>query len=674
MVPPQAMLQAAVAVAAALTCSFVGTPHVGLASCIAAIVPVVASGRTPGSGGAASYQSLNAFQRVGNGPFGPVVVRAAAFGVWMFVSLLLLMTSLALLGPRRWFVLLYTWQIAPSVPRRPQMLAALLAVVGGCVWSVSSPQQTVRFLAGAGLQVAAVAFEAVRHRAGPFLCPTFDEYVLASFHWAADVYALVAAVVGLLISIFFLEGVSVPGAVAAVAAAALCRYAASEASAPNRLAVLAAVAAATPLGLLVAGTACLDDLVVLAPMAGAGLLLAYQSASGTDGASAPSAAHLFTDGEVTGILADTKTRKLLVFLLLNFTFMFVEFIAGVASNSLGLISDSFHMMLDSTSVAIGLYAAIIARSPPSVKHPFGRARFEVLSAFVNGVLLAFLAIGILVEGASRLIDPPELHTDLVLPVSVGGLLVNLVGVIFFHEAHSHGHSHGGGGSCGGHGHAHGSPSTPSPVHRSMHDHHKDPHHHHGHSHHDHDHDTCHDGHSHGAHETLSCGGSHDDTTASASGANSEGDTNLRGVYLHILADLLGSVGVIISSLIVRFTGFVRADAICSLCVASLVAFASYALIAETGRVLLLIWPPGKPAKSRVIEELMTIQHVRSVEYVTSWVNSPTGGDYSICCTAMLVGDPHHAASIRAQASAVIREMGLASSLDVLTVEIAPPAT
>jgi zinc transporter 5/7 len=48
------------------------------------------------------------------------------------------------------------------------------------------------------------------------------------------------------------------------------------------------------------------------------------------------------------ILADSNSRNLLGFLVLNLTFAFVELFYGVATNSLGLISDSFHMFFDCT--------------------------------------------------------------------------------------------------------------------------------------------------------------------------------------------------------------------------------------------------------------------------------------------------------------------------------------
>src|SRR4051812_45069990 len=58
------------------------------------------------------------------------------------------------------------------------------------------------------------------------------------------------------------------------------------------------------------------------------------------------------------ILSDPNSRNLLFFLLLNFSFAFVELFYGVWTNSLGLISDSFHMFFDCTGLLAGLAASV----------------------------------------------------------------------------------------------------------------------------------------------------------------------------------------------------------------------------------------------------------------------------------------------------------------------------
>lgn len=153
-------------------------------------------------------------------------------------------------------------------------------------------------------------------------------------------------------------------------------------------------------------------------------------------------------------------------------------------------------------------------------------------------------------------------------VSILGFLVNLVGIYAFQ--HGHGHSHGG----GGHGHSHSSNS---------HDHHSDLLlNNHGHSHNNHDDH----GHSHGGH-----GHSHNHTEPLPPPPSSGGSSQImRGVFLHILADTLGSVGVIISAVLMHLFGWMRADPICSMFIAILIALSVLGLIKESAQVLMMRQP------------------------------------------------------------------------------------
>jgi zinc transporter 5/7 len=61
--------------------------------------------------------------------------------------------------------------------------------------------------------------------------------------------------------------------------------------------------------------------------------------------------------------------------------------------------------------------------------------------------------------------------------------------------------------------------------------------------------------------------------------------NMRGVFLHVLADTLGSVGVIVSTLLIRYYGWTGFDPIASLFIAVLIAASVWPLVQETGRLL-----------------------------------------------------------------------------------------
>jgi zinc transporter 5/7 len=194
-------------------------------------------------------------------------------------------------------------------------------------------------------------------------------------------------------------------------------------------------------------------------------------------------------------------------------FTFVELLYGAWTNSLGLLSDGFHMLFDCTALVVGLYAALMSRWKPTRVFSYGYGRVELLSGFVNGLFLVVVAFFVFYEAIGRLFEPPEINTNRLLIVSVAGFAVNMIGIFSF--SHAHAHAHGGGGGC--------AMSQPAPVKEQ---------HHHGHSHDEHGHSHGGGGHDHGhSHGSSQHGHSHSLTN----------NANMKGVFLHVLADTLGSV-------------------------------------------------------------------------------------------------------------------------------------
>lgn len=153
------------------------------------------------------------------------------------------------------------------------------------------------------------------------------------------------------------------------------------------------------------------------------------------------------------IFSEKTSRNIFLFLLLNLSFAFVELIYGVWTNSLGLISDSFHMFFDCTALLAGLIASVISRWKSTETFSYGYVRAEILAGFVNGLFLLFIAFFIFSEAVERAVEPPEVKHERLFTVSVMGFLVNLVGIFAF----QHGHAHGGNdhGHSHSHGHSHG---------------------------------------------------------------------------------------------------------------------------------------------------------------------------------------------------------------------------
>ena len=130
-----------------------------------------------------------------------------------------------------------------------------------------------------------------------------------------------------------------------------------------------------------------------------------------------------------GVSTAAVPRWLWVALWINLGFMAVEVSAGMLANSVALLSDAAHMLTDAGAIALALFAARLAQRPAGGGFTFGFRRAEILSAQLNGATLVALAVVIVVEGARRLVNPPDVDGLVVLAVALAGIAVNLAATL-----------------------------------------------------------------------------------------------------------------------------------------------------------------------------------------------------------------------------------------------------
>lgn len=90
--------------------------------------------------------------------------------------------------------------------------------------------------------------------------------------------------------------------------------------------------------------------------------------------------------------------------------------------------------------------------------------------------------------------------------------------------------------------------------------------------------------------------------------------NLRGAFLHVIGDALGSVGALVAGLIILATGWLRADPLISLLISLIVLASAWRLLNDALHVLLEAVPPGIETESvrRVLREVPGIEDVHDL--------------------------------------------------------------
>tara|TARA_B110000208_G_scaffold164504_1_gene202105 strand:+ start:345 stop:1445 length:1101 start_codon:yes stop_codon:yes gene_type:complete len=215
------------------------------------------------------------------------------------------------------------------------------------------------------------------------------------------------------------------------------------------------------------------------------------------------------------IIINKLPLSLKIICCLTGIFFLIELIFGIMIKSLALQADALHMASDFISIIIALYSQKVLNNKANNTYTYGYKRSEIVGAFANTIFLLSSCLFISLESIHKFIDLKngnQLVTNIPQLLLVGslGLFINIISIIILHfcsntninqesdellniiekgDGHGHGHGHGH-GQGQGHGH----------------------------------------GHNHSINQSQ----------------------NIRGVFLHILGDLIGSIGVIISGLIMYF--------------------------------------------------------------------------------------------------------------------------
>lgn len=227
-------------------------------------------------------------------------------------------------------------------------------------------------------------------------------------------------------------------------------------------------------------------------------------------------------------------RRLFGVLVLTAGFMVAEAVGGWLAGSLALIADAGHMLSDTAALALAWAAFRVARRPHDEKRSYGYHRFQILAAFVNGLVLFAIAAWIVVEAVARLRAPAPVLAGPMLVIAVLGLAVNLVALAVLRT---------------------------------------------------------------GDRRNL----------------------NIRAAALHVLGDLLGSVGAIAAALVILATGWTPIDPILSVALSLLILRGAWDVTRRSGHVLMEGVPEGFDDAAVKADLRAAVPGVLDVHHVHAWM-------------------------------------------------------
>ena len=144
-------------------------------------------------------------------------------------------------------------------------------------------------------------------------------------------------------------------------------------------------------------------------------------------------------GTGTGTGTGTRTRRwaraagdrraLVVALVLLVAFMAFEVTAAVVANSLVLLADAGHMLVDVGAIAGSLVAIRLAARPETGSHTYGLKRVEILAAAVNALALLLVSVLVSYDAVARLVHPSAVDGAVLVVVAAVGVAVNVVATL-----------------------------------------------------------------------------------------------------------------------------------------------------------------------------------------------------------------------------------------------------
>ncbi|QDX40051.1 cation diffusion facilitator family transporter [Salarchaeum sp. JOR-1] len=262
-------------------------------------------------------------------------------------------------------------------------------------------------------------------------------------------------------------------------------------------------------------------------------------------------------------------RGLAIALGINTAFFAVELAGALYADSLTLLADAVHMITDSASIALALFAAWVAARPADEKRTYGYQRAELLGALANGVFLVLVVLYILYDAVQRFQNPQPVKPLVVVAIGVFGLAANLAAAYAIH----------------------------------------------------------------GGRENL----------------------NVKGAYLHLLADAAGSVAAIVLGVALYYTDYHVLDPLFAVLIAALVLYSAKDLLAESVH-LLLQGTPGDVDIDAITRHLCSLDGVTDAHDVHVWALS--SDEYALSAHVVVTADADRDAVLDACQHDLAHEFGI----------------
>ena len=125
-------------------------------------------------------------------------------------------------------------------------------------------------------------------------------------------------------------------------------------------------------------------------------------------------------------------RNILMAFILNLGFSIFEFIGGIFTGSIAIVSDAIHDIGDASSIGISYFLEKKSKREPDEQYTYGYARYSVIGGLITTLILLIGSIFVIANAIVRFVEPRDINYDGMLIFAVIGVFVNLFAALFTH--------------------------------------------------------------------------------------------------------------------------------------------------------------------------------------------------------------------------------------------------
>ena len=132
-----------------------------------------------------------------------------------------------------------------------------------------------------------------------------------------------------------------------------------------------------------------------------------------------------------------KTEKnILIAFILNIVFSIFEFLGGLFTNSISILSDSIHDIGDAFSIGISYFMERKSKKHADKKYTYGYIRYSVLGGVITTTILLVGSIFVIIGAIQRIINPVEVNYSGMIILAIIGVIINFVAALVTREGDS----------------------------------------------------------------------------------------------------------------------------------------------------------------------------------------------------------------------------------------------